>query len=203
MSLFSCAAISIGVRHASTLWLIWLSLSPLFHSFILSFFLSVWFFQPFITCLYFLTPPYFASDIAFTCSHSNSLLCIHPMLMFFHNHILLWWFFSSFIPSVSHYSNFLPHSHTSSTCDFFSLHMSRYLPWLDISLTTPHYPPPIAHWMASLLRPPLPAPTPLSPPLSLYLARRTSFPPWVLQTPVWKLKVEGEEEEEEEEEEER
>lgn len=27
---------------------------------------------------------------------------------------------------------------------------------------------------------------------SLYLARRTSFPPWVQQTPVWKLKVEGE-----------
>lgn len=33
-------------------------------------------------------------------------------------------------------------------------------------------------------RPPIPAPTPLSPPLSLYLARRTSFPPWVMQTPV-------------------
>lgn len=59
----------------------------------------------------------------------------------------------------------------------------------------------LAHWSAwSFPRPSLPSslpssfPSPPPLPLSFYLARRTSFPPWVLQTPVWKLMMEGEEE---------
>lgn len=98
------------------------------------------------------------------------------------------------VPSVSHPSCFLPRCHISPTCDFF-----------------PHFPALIGHLPSShpthrslnglsptIISPPLPLP--LSPPLSLYLARSTSIPPWVLQTPVWKLKVEGEVVEAEEEE---
>lgn len=77
-------------------------------SFILSFFLCGSS-NPLSLVFFFLTPPYFATDIAFTRFHSNSLLCIRPMLMFLHNHILLWWFF----PPLSHlYLTILTSSHT-------------------------------------------------------------------------------------------
>lgn len=78
----------------------------------------------------------------------------------------------------------------SSTTWIFSLHilLSHYLPWLDNSSHPFHLalnglsPTTISSCSHSSF-PSL---------LSLYVARRTSFPPWVLQTPVWILKVEGE-----------
>lgn len=172
-------------------------------------FLSVCLFQSLIPCVF-----YFLIPLSFCFCHCFYMYSLQPVfvnvdVLHFHaiqSHISLVILLPVLFPSVSHYSYFLPHTHSSSTCDFFPLYMSRYLPWLDISFTNPHIPP-IVHWMDSLLRPSLPAPTTLSPPLSLYLARRTSFPPWVLQTPVWKLKVEGEvvdaEEDKEEDKEER
>lgn len=157
------------------------SLSPL----PVSLFVSVWFFRSLTICLTLFLPlllhVLIPTDSIFQC------WCF-PLQF---NHFLLHVLSSS---SLSRCSYFLPHSHTFSTCDFFFPSTCDVLcfDWTSpLQLRTSL---PSVHWTASLLRPSLLAPTPLSPPLSLYLARRTSFPPWVLQTPVWKLKVEGEEE---------
>lgn len=75
---FSCAAISIGVRHASTLWLIWLSLSSLSVSFFLCGSSN-----PLSLVFYFLNLPYFASAIAFTCTHPN-LFFVYVNVDLFH-----------------------------------------------------------------------------------------------------------------------
>lgn len=103
-----------------------------------SLFLSVWFFQSLITCLLFSnSPPYFASAIAFTCSHSNRFFLFFNVDTFHFNSItsfsgdfppclLLLIFISLFLlpPTLSHLLNMW----------FFSFYMSRYLPWLDTSL---------------------------------------------------------------------
>lgn len=128
----------------------------------------------------FLITIYFVSATGFTCTHSNpvylSIYAIqsHPVLC-----------------SPPIFISLFPPTLTPLQRENVYLYMSHYLPWLDISCATLHILP-IMHWMASLPRPSLLAPTPLSPPFSLYLARKTSFPPWVQQTPVWIQKVEGE-----------
>lgn len=133
--------------------------------------------------LYFLILTYFASAITFTCTHSNGFFVfVNVDVLRFHTiqshpslaNVL-------FLPSVSRSSYFLPHSHTSSTCDFvFSTFIC--LDWTSpLQLLTSN--PSFIEWPLSYDHL-SPAPTPLSPPLSFYLARRTSFPPWVLQTPV-------------------
>lgn len=110
------------------------------------------------------------------------------MFPFSLNEILLWLF------SLSH-SRLLTlwrinnDNNNDNFISFFFLLLLLYLVW------TP--PLPILTLVPSLTEWPLscdllfPLPLLFSFP-SLYLARRTSFPPWVQQTPVWKLKVEGE-----------
>lgn len=157
---FSYAAISIGVRHASTSWLIWLSLS--FSSLCLSLSFLCGSSNPLSLVLYFLILTYFASAITFTCTHSNGFFVFvnvdvlrfhtiqsHPSLANF-LHVL-------FLPSVSRSSYFLPHSHTSSTCDFvFFLHLSALIGHLLYNSSHP------THRSLNGL-----SPTTISPPLPL------------------------------------
>lgn len=131
------------VHHASTLWLILLSLLSL------CFFSKLW------------SHPFLSWSISFPCAHAYFFQCIQPWIP----------------PPSFRFPSFL-HLHDLTLTGFCPNPLHPVIEWT------------VSHDHFSLL------PLLFPPPLFLYLARRTSFPPWVLQTPVWELKVEGEEKEE-------
>lgn len=106
---FSCAAISIGVRHASTSWLIWLSLSSLCLSLSFCVVLPIPYHLSFIfKSLLTLLLPLLLHVLIPTGSLYLSMLMFATSTQF--NHVLLWWFSSL---SSSHlYLTFLTSSHT-------------------------------------------------------------------------------------------
>lgn len=203
MSLFLCchfywctSCINFVTHLALSLFLLSLSLS----------FFSVWFFQSLITC------PLFSDSY---------LLCFcHYFYMYSFQWVLCvcqCWCFALPHNSITSFSGEFPPCSLSPICislfllpptlsHLFNMRFCFFSTFICLDRTSPLQ---LLTSNPSFIEWPLsydhlsPAPTPLSPPLSFYLARRTSFPPWVLQTPVWKLKVEGEVVEAEEEEEKR
>lgn len=175
--------VQIGIQHRLSR-LIWL----FFFLFSLSnLYLPVWFFQSLISC------PLSSNSSLFPALLWHIFI---PTVFFFSFHLsMMFSIFSQWNPPLvifSFHTHIFLHSHINNDnnndnfISFFFLLFFLYLVWT----------PPL-QILPSLIEWPLscdhlfPLPLLFSFP-SLYLARRTSFPPWVQQTPVWKLKVEGE-----------